>query len=118
MVIKYRIHDLNLQRRMDEATLKHLVGRRIEYTKPKHVFDPAYRSRILDMTTQFMDQPGTGALHDAFETYVSECISHFKRQDMKAVEIPVLECDKTLYPKQLKLVKKQNNIRQMYEKIP
>ena len=101
---------------MDEATMTYLVGRRIEYSKPKQPFESSYRDRILEMTTQLMDDQWNGAVRDAFEVYVSECISHFKRQDMKAVEIPVLDCDKTLYPKKLTLVKKQNNIRQMYEK--
>lgn len=99
---------------MDDATMRYLVQRRIEYAKPKELFDPIYRPRILEMTQQLMDQPMTGAVRDAFEVYVSECIVHFKRQDMAPVEIPMLECDKMLYPKKLKL--KQNNIRQMYEK--
>ena len=100
---------------MDDATMRYLVQRRIEYAKPKESFDPIYRPRILDMTQQLMDQPLTGAVRDAFEVYVSECIAHFKRQDMAIVDIPALECDKTLY-KKLKLKLKQNNIRQMYEK--
>ena len=99
---------------MDDATMRYLIQRRIDYTKPKEPFDPIYRSRILEMTQQMMDEPRSGAVRDAFEVYVSECIAHFKRQDMTVVEIPVMECDKMLYPKKLKL--KQNNIRQMYEK--
>lgn len=110
-------HVFNVFKNMDDATMRYLVQRRIEYTKPKEAFDQSYRTRILEMTNQLMDQQWTGAVRDAFEAYVSECIAHFKRQDMTTVEIPVLECDKTLYPKKLKLLK-QNNIRQMYEKSP
>ena len=99
--------------------MNYLVRGRVEYAKPKQTFDPAYKKRILEMTEQLMDQKWNGAIRDAFEVYVSECISHFKRQEMTPVEIPILECDKTLYPKKLKLAQpKQKNIKQMYERTP
>ena len=101
---------------MDEATMQYLVRGRVEYTKPKHPFDPVYKTRILEMTERLMDQPGNGAIRDAFEMYVSECITHFNRQEIKPVEVPVLACDKMLY-KKLKLAEpKQKNIKQMYER--
>lgn len=104
---------------MDEATMNYLIRGRVDYARPKHVFDAAYKPRILEMTQQLMENPNqwNGAIRDAFDVYVSECISHFKRQEMQPVEIPILECDKTLYPKKLKLAQpKQKNIKQMYER--
>ncbi len=95
--------------------MKYLVQGRVDYAKPKQSFDQAYKTRILEMTEQLMDNQWTGTVRDAFEVYVSECISHFKRQEIIPVEVPVLECDKTLYPTKLMLVK-QKNIRKMYER--
>ena len=102
---------------MDEATMNYLVRGRVDYSRPKQVFDVAYKPRILEMTQQLMEtNQWNGAIRDAFDVYVSECISHFKRQEMKPVEIPILDCDKTLY-KKLKLAQpKQKNIKQMYER--
>jgi hypothetical protein len=101
---------------MDEATMHYLVRGRVDYVKPKQSFDPAYKTRILEMTEQLMNHQWNGAIRDAFEVYVSECMSHFKRQEINPVEIPVLECDKMLY-KKLKLAEpKQKNIKQMYER--
>ena len=104
---------------MDEATIHYLVRGRVDYARPKQLFDPAYEPRILEMTQQLMQNPNqwNGAIRDAFDVYVSECISQFKRQEMKPVDIPILECDKTLYPKKLKLTQsKQKNVKQMYER--
>lgn len=104
---------------MDEATMNYLVRGRVDYTRPKQMFDPAYKPRILEMSEQLMENPNqwNGAMRDAFDVYVSECISHFKRQEMQPVEIPILECDKMLYPKKVKLAEpKQKNIKQMYER--
>ena len=96
--------------------MKYLVRGRIDYANPKHSFDDAYKTRILEMTEQLMNNQWSGAIRDAFELYVSECISHFKRQEITPVEeTPVLECDKTLYPTKLMLVK-QKNIHKMYER--
>jgi hypothetical protein len=100
---------------MDDATMTYMVRGRVKYDKPKQEFDQMYKTRILEMTQQLMDNQWSGAVRDAFEVYVSECISHFKRQEFVPVEVPILECDKTLYPKKLKLVK-QKNIQQMYER--
>jgi hypothetical protein len=101
---------------MDDATMKHLVRGRVAYTAPKHTFDSVYKERILEMTHQLMDNQWTGPVRDSFEQYVSECIAQFKRQEVVVTEpIPVLECDKMLYPKKLNLAK-QKNIRQMYER--
>ncbi len=85
--------------------MNYLVRGRVDYARPKQPFDPVYKTRIVDMTQQLMENETqwNGAIRDAFDVYVSECISHFKRQEMKPVEIPILECDKTLYPKKLKL---------------
>lgn len=104
---------------MDEATMNHLVRGRVDYVKPKQLFDAAYKPRISEITHQLMENPvqWNGAIRDAFDVYVSECISHFKRQEMKPVEIPMLDCDKMLCPKKIKLAQpKQKNIKQMYER--
>jgi len=104
---------------MDEATMNYLVRGRVDYARPKEAFDPTYKTRIVEMTQQLMENQNqwNGAIRDAFDIYVSECISHFKRQEIQPVEIPILECDKTLYPKKLTLAQpKQKNIKQMYER--
>jgi hypothetical protein len=104
---------------MDEATMNYLVRGRVDYARPKQAFDPTYKTRIVEMTQQLMENQNqwNGVIRDAFDVYVSECISHFKRQEIQPIEIPILECDKTLYPKKLTLAKpKQKNIKQMYER--
>jgi hypothetical protein len=103
---------------MDDATMIHLVNRRIDYKPIKPSFDKAYKEKIIELTTRLMETKLDGTLQDAFDTYVSECMSHFKRLEQKEVVIPpVLECDKIMYPpKKIKTFVKQKNINILYEK--
>lgn len=101
---------------MDDATMQYLIRGRVDYTKPNHPYEQEYKTRILEMTERLMDNPLNGAIQDAFDTYVSECMTHFKRQEIKQADAPILACDKMLY-KRLKMSEpKQKNIKQMYER--
>jgi hypothetical protein len=83
---------------MDDATMTHLVNRRIAYVRPKEPFDPVYKKRVSELTLRLMQTKTTGPLQDAFEAYVSECIVHFKQQDaIPLKEQSVMECDAIMY---------------------
>ena len=103
---------------MDEATMIHLVKRRIEYIPNKQPFDKSYKEKIIELTKKLMETKLEGAIQDAFENYVSECITHLNRLEKKEVIVPpVLECDKIMYPpKKIKTFSKQKNINLFYEK--
>ncbi len=75
-------------------------------TIKKHEYDKAYQKKIIEMTKLLMETPMEGALQEAFDGYVSECIRHFKRLDIKPVEPHVMECDKLMFPpKKINIVK-------------
>lgn len=93
---------------MDEATLKYLISKRVSYEKPKQTFDPAYKDRILELTTRLMSERMTGDLQEAFDAYVSECMAFLNRKDVVVPAIPYLECDKLMHPKKI-------NIGKMYD---
>ena len=102
---------------MDDATMKHLVNRRISYTKPKQKFDSKHKQTILDLTHKLMENKLSGSIQEAFEVYASECISYVQQQEMGNVStMPVLECDKLMFPPKQITIVKQKNIQQMYEK--
>jgi hypothetical protein len=103
---------------MDDATMHYLVKRRIEYTPAKQPLDKAYKEKIIKLTKQLMETKLEGAIQDAFDNYVSECMTHFNRLEKKEVIIPpVLECDKIMYPpKKIETFVKQKNINILYEK--
>ena len=94
---------------MDDATMK-LINKRLLYQRPKEPFTQEYEERILETTRQLLKHPRTGALQDAFEMYVSECIHQFKQLDRpKHEDAPVLEHDKLLYPsKKVNVLLKKN----------
>ena len=84
---------------MDDATMKHLINRRIQYSKPKESFSKEYSAQILELTQQLMEHKQSGDLQEAFDQYVSECIHYL--QHLKTPEqptLPVLECDKIMFP--------------------
>ena len=85
---------------MDDATMTHLVNRRIAYVRPKEKFDSVYKERVCEMTARLMEIKMTGSLQDAFEVYLSECMVHFRKQDaLPPKELSVLACDAIMYPK-------------------
>jgi hypothetical protein len=85
---------------MDDATLTHLVHKRIHYSKPKQ-FDLLYKDKILEMTTLLMTTKMSGSLQDAFENYISECIYHFQQKEVVVPVLVKLECDNIMYPKKI-----------------
>jgi len=101
---------------MDDATMKHLVNRRVTYVKPTHQFDIKYKQTILDLTHKLMENKLSGSIKEAFEVYASECISYSQQQEVGNVVHTVLECDKLMFPPKQITIVKQKNIRQMYEK--
>jgi hypothetical protein len=86
---------------MDDATMNHLIKRRIPYSKPKQTFSKEYAAQILELTQQLIDHPQSGELQIAFDQYVSECIHHFnqlKQPIQNSSLLPALECDKIMFP--------------------
>ncbi len=91
---------------MDDATML-MNQRRIKVPIQKHEYDKDYQKKILDMTKLLIDTPMAGPLQEAFDGYVSECIRHFKRLEIKPSEPPVLEYDKLMLPpKKISIVKR------------
>jgi hypothetical protein len=95
---------------MDDATLTHLVPKRIQYAKPRQ-FDVTYKDKIIELTSLLMTTKMSGGLQEAFENYVSECISHFQQQDVVPPVLVTLECDKIMYPKKICVLKNKINFK-------
>ena len=90
---------------MDDATML-MNQRKGRITLKKHEYDKIYQKNIIEMTKLLMETPMEGSLQEAFDGYVSECIRHFKRLEIKHVEPPVMEFDKLMLPpKKIHIVK-------------
>jgi hypothetical protein len=90
---------------MDDATML-MNQRKVKVLPKKYEYDKAYQKKIIEMTKILMETPMNGTLQEAFDGYVSECIRHFKRLEMKPVEPPVLEYDKLMLPsKKITIIK-------------
>jgi len=85
---------------MDDATML-MNQRRVKIPIKKLEYDKAYQKKIIEMTKLLMDTPMEGSLQESFDGYVSECIRHFKRLEIKPVDIPMLEYDKLMIPKKI-----------------
>ncbi len=84
---------------MDDATITHLINRRIKYSKPKQVFSKEYSQQILDLTKQLMEHKQSGDLQEAFDQYVSECIHYLQHLNEPILPtLSVLDCDKIMFP--------------------
>jgi len=84
---------------MDDATIRFLIQKRIQVTDKKIPLDPAYKDKIIELTKQMMEDPFTGSIQTAFDTYISECMSHLKRiEEPTRKEPPQTIHDKILYP--------------------
>ena len=83
---------------MDTMSLSYLVNPKRKYNTPVPTYDSKYNDRILEMTKALLAQKQCGAVQEAFDSYVGECLRHFAEQD-KEVTIPVrLECDTIMFP--------------------
>jgi hypothetical protein len=84
---------------MDDATIRFLVQKRIHVGEKIIPFEPAYKEKILELTKQMLEEPFTGSIQMAFDTYLSECMSHLKRIDEPIREDPPQSIhDTLLYP--------------------
>lgn len=90
---------------MDDATYTHLVKHRISYESQKPKFDVKYKERILELTTQIMENKISGPLKDAFDAYASDCIAHFETPTFTPTE-QKLSYDTILQPKKIHFKKK------------
>jgi len=66
------------------------------------VYDPLYKSRILDMSKLLLQKRQEGPLQEAFDAYLGECMRYFKEQDKEKIVSPVkLDCDEIIMPKKV-----------------
>jgi len=96
---------------MDDATIQFLIQKRIQIRDKKNPLDPDYKEKIMELTKQMMDEPFTGSIKIAFDTYISECMSHLKRIEEPTREDPPQNIhDALLYPakKVTTMVKKKS----------
>jgi hypothetical protein len=96
---------------MDDATIRFLVQKRIHVGEKKIPFEAAYKEKILELTKQMLEEPFTGSIQIAFDTYLSECMSHLKRIEEPIREDPPQSIhDAILYPskKVTTMVKKKS----------
>jgi hypothetical protein len=96
---------------MDDATIQFLIKKRIHVGDKKNVLDPKYKDKILELTKQMMDEPFTGSIKTAFDTYISECMTHLTRIEEPVREDPPQSIhDSLLYPskKVTTMVKKKS----------
>ena len=66
---------------MDDATYTHLVKKRVTVTPPSYDMKE-YQSKIIELTQSLFETKMTGSLQIAFDTYVHECIHHFKQKEL------------------------------------
>jgi len=91
---------------MDDVTML-MNQHRVKLPIKRHEYDKVYQKKIMEMTKLLMETPMEGTLQEAFDGYVSECIRHFKRLEIKPVEPPVLEYDKLMLPpKKISIIKR------------
>lgn len=96
---------------MDDATIQFLIQKRIHVGDKKIPLNPKYKDKILELTKQMMEEPFTGSIKSAFDTYISECMSHLTRIEEPAREDPPQNIhDSLLYPskKVTTMVKKKS----------
>ena len=96
---------------MDDATIRFLVQKRIHVGEKKIPFESAYKEKILELTKQMLEEPFAGSIQIAFDTYLSECMSHLKRIEEPMREDPPQSIhDAILYPskKVTTMVKKKS----------
>jgi hypothetical protein len=96
---------------MDDATIRFLIQKRIHVGEKKMPLDPLYKEKILELTKQMLEEPFTGSIQMAFDTYISECMSHLKRiEEPEREEPPQNVHDALLYPakKVTTMVKKKS----------
>ena len=99
---------------MDDATIRFLIQKRIHVGEKKIPLEPLYKEKIVELTKQMMEEPFTGSIQIAFDTYISECMSHLKRIEEPEKEDPPQNIhDSLLYPakKVTTIVKKKNIFR-------
>ena len=95
---------------MDDATLRFLIQKRIQAMNKKIPFEPEYKEKIIELTRQMMEDPFPGSIQNAFDTYVSECMNHFKSiENTIAVDPPKSIHDSLLYPKKINQFTKKGN---------
>jgi hypothetical protein len=96
---------------MDDATIQFLIQKRIRVEDKKIPFNPKYKDKIVELTKQMMEEPFTGSIKTAFDTYISECMSHLTRIEEPVREDPPQSIhDALLYPakKVTTMVKKKS----------
>ena len=101
-------------------------------SRPIQEYDETYKQRILELTTDMLNNKPTIALQDSFAHYVSDCIRYLKQQDIfieqekekeknKDQEINPINGDQFIFaPKKIDVLvkKKQKNIFLMYGSKP
>jgi hypothetical protein len=96
---------------MDDATIQFLIKKRIQVEDKKIPLDPNYKEKVLKLTKQMMEEPFTGSIKTAFDTYISECMTHLTRIEEPVREDPPQNIhDSLLYPskKVTTMVKKKS----------
>ena len=96
---------------MDDATIQFLIQKRIQVLDKKIPLEAKYKEKVIELTKQMMEDPLDGAIKIAFDSYVSECMKHFKRMEEPPLQEPPQTIhDSILYPakKVNTMVKKKN----------
>ena len=83
---------------MDDATRKYLIRPGIKTPGIPYVVDYA---RVLDLTKQLTEHKLEGAVQDAFDAYVAECMTYLYQRDFENTGrpvAPVTQYDNMLLP--------------------
>jgi hypothetical protein len=103
-----------------DPTITYLFNpKRSTTLRPIQEFDESYKQRIIDLTTAMFEKNNT--IHiDSFQTYVSDCIRFFKKQEQdkekdkeRISEIVPINGDQFMFvPKKIDILikKKQKNM--------
>ena len=70
---------------MDDATRRYLIRPGLKTPGTPYVIDYA---RVLELTQQLTENKLEGAIQDAFDAYVGECMSYLYQRDFEHVARP------------------------------
>jgi len=83
---------------MDDATRKYLIRPGLKTPGIPYVID---HERVLELTKQLMGGKLEGAIQDAFDAYIGECMNYLYQRDFEHVDrptAPVTRFDNMLLP--------------------
>ena len=103
-----------------DPTITYLFNpKRSTVLRPVQEYEDVYKQRILELTTNMLENKPNVTLNDSFQSYISDCIRYLKQQDKhketegKEKDIAPINGDQFIFaPKKIDVLikKKQKNM--------